>query len=48
MIRRDRDKEKGLNIEHGFVSIGVRENHDKEQFNSTSTDVGLWICEWVG
>ena len=39
---------KGLNIEHRFVSIGVHENHDKEQFNGTGTSVGLWIYQWVG
>ena len=39
---------KGLNIEHRLVNIGGRENHDKEQFNGTSTEVGLWIYEWVG
>ena len=32
-----------LNIEHRFVSIGGHENHDKEQFNGTGTDVGLRI-----
>ena len=48
MIRCDCDKEKGLNIEHGLVSIGVHENHDKEQFNGTGAEVGLRIFEWVG
>ena len=38
---------KKLFIEHGLVSIGVRENHDKEQFNGTGTKVGLRIYEWV-
>ena len=32
VIIHDHDKEKGLNIEHRFVSIGGCENHDKEQF----------------
>ena len=35
-------------MEHRLVSIGVRENHDKEQFNGTGAEVGLWIYEWVG
>ena len=48
MIRCDCYKERGLNIEHRFVSIGDHENHDKEQFNGTSTKVGLWIYGWVG
>ena len=39
---------KRLNIEHRLVSIGGRENHDKEQFNGTSAEVGLRIYEWVG
>ena len=39
---------KGLNIEHRLVSIGGHENHDKEQFNGTSAEVGLRIYEWVG
>ena len=34
---------KWLNIEPKFVSIGVHENHDKEQFNGTGTEVGLRI-----
>ena len=34
-------KRKDLNIEHGFISIGGHKNHDKEQFNSTGTSVGL-------
>ena len=37
-----------LNIEHKFVSIVNHENHDKEQFNGTGTNVGLQIYEWVG
>ena len=41
MIRRDCDKGKGLNIEHGLISIGGCENHDKEQFNGTGVEVGL-------
>ena len=48
MIRHDCDKEKDLNIEHGFISIGGREKHDKEQFNGTSTGVGLQIFQCVG
>ena len=47
-IRHDCDKEKELNIEHKFVSMGGRENHDKEQFNGTGAKVGLRIYEWVG
>ena len=39
---------KELNIGHRFVSIGGCENHDKEQFNSTGTNVGLQIYWWVG
>ena len=39
---------KKLFIEHGFISIGVRENHDKEQLNGTGAEVGLRIYEWVG
>ena len=37
-----------LNIEHKFVSIVNHENHNKEQFNGTSAEVGLWIYMWVG
>ena len=37
-----------LNIEHRLVSIGARENHDKEQFNGAGTDVGLQSSRWVG
>ena len=39
---------KRLFIEHKLVSIGGRENHDKEQFNGTGAEVGLRIFEWVG
>ena len=48
MIRCDRDKEKGLNIECRLLSMGVHENHDKEQFIGTGTNVGLRIYRWVG
>ena len=30
-------------MEHRFESIGGHENHDKGQFNGTSTGVGLQI-----
>ena len=39
---------KRLNIEPRLVSIGGRENHDKEQFNDTGAKVGLQIYKWVG
>ena len=42
---------KRLNIEHGFISIGGRENHDKEtlqryQCQSGSSDLGVgWMSK---
>ena len=42
---------KGLFIEHGFISIGGRENHDKEtikryQCRSGSLDLGVgWMSK---
>ena len=36
----------GLNIDHRLISIGGRENHDKELFNGTGAKVGLRI--WSG
>ena len=38
----------GEKVAEPCVSIGGRENYDKEQFNGTGTDVGLRIYKWVG
>ena len=44
MIRHDGDKE-NLNIEHGFISIGGHEHHDKE--NNTTALVPWWVSRFT-
>ena len=45
MIRYDGDKN-NLNIEHGFISIGGCENHDKG--NNTMASVLVWVFGSTG